>query len=285
MEKLLEKGQILDLIYLRKFGVGFAHDDVEGAVYKINQDYSVVRFFESSSTNGLGGKQLKTNEDEDCLFVLSSQNSITVFSNPHEEKVKILTKLENLKGTVVTDYHPVKSDKVITVSDNGYLCVYRFAKNFQTMLFQLRLPIFFGQEQVVALSVCPKSRYIIVSSSYISQSNASKLFLLTIDQAYELNLKYQRDFTFEDEFNQPNTLYSHMSFCEYYKNCPLFVGFQLGNKKKLTAFLVHSDRLSEIHNIQNFHDSYSFVNHFYEGTLYSLDLEGTLFMLPMLKST
>lgn len=274
----------MDIIYLRKYGVGFAHDDVEGAIYKINQDDSVTDFFDNSSTNGLGGKQLKVNEDEDCLFVLSSQNSITVFSNPFEEKVKILVKLENLKGTVLTDYQPIKSDKVVTVSDNGYLCVYRFAKNFQTMIYQMRLPIFFGQEQVVALSICPKYRYLIVSSSYIAQSNASKLFLLSVGQDHELTLKYQRDFTFEDEFNQPNTLYSHLNFCEYYQNCPMFVGYQLGNKRKLTAFLVHSDRLSEVHNITNFHGSYSFVNHYYEGVLYSLDLEGTLFMLSMLKS-
>ena len=274
-------GQIMDIIYLTRFGVGFAHDDVEGLVYKIDQSFVVTTFYKQSSTNGLGGKQLKTNSEEDCLFVLSGPNTIAVFTEPHLG-ANLLVKIEKVKGTVITDYLPLRDDKIITVSDNGYLCIYRFAKNFQTLLSQLRLPIVFGQEQVVSLSMCPKNKYLVVSSSYISQSSAAKLFLLKIRHGnFELDLRYQRDYTFEEEYNQPNTLFSHLNIIGYQGDCPILYAYQLGNQKKVTGFLVHKDRLEEVYNLFDFHYSYSFMNRVFEGNLYSIDLAGNMTILPV----
>lgn len=61
----------MDLLYFEQFKTLFAHEDQEGVVLKIKSLGEISRFYEKSSTNGLGGRQLKKSAKGDLLFILS----------------------------------------------------------------------------------------------------------------------------------------------------------------------------------------------------------------------
>lgn len=273
----------MDIIYFASNGNCYAHDEITNSLFQIGFDKKVTPFFHNSSTNGLASKQLKKNRDEDCLFALSGPNSISVFKIKETMPEELIT-ISGIKGTIITDYVPIRDDKVLAVSDNGYLSMIRFSKESKKLLDQLRFPIELGREQVVSIAKCPEERTIIASCSYLRQSNCSKILLVRINEEdFKLSLLYQRDFSFQDEYLQPNTLFSHLALPIYYEKCLLLACFQLGNKKKMSLFLVFEDRIKEIYNFCDFNYGYSFGNKIANGRIWTVDLNGTLTYVPIYK--
>lgn len=47
---------MMDILYFEQLRTLFVHEDQEGSVFKIDSLGEITKFFEKSSTNGLGGR-------------------------------------------------------------------------------------------------------------------------------------------------------------------------------------------------------------------------------------
>ena len=202
-KKSIHKGSsFYDLIHIERLGIvfGFEVNPQSGlaGLRKISRTewvYKIRNF--PLYYNEKPGKQLRKDRFETRIGVTTGKNEITILHDLARSFPQVLKVIEVKKGDYIIDFRLIGDDCLATVSENGYLNIYkytnevpspartqqqigqtepRFAAELQGVfkIQTIRLDMELG-ESVTAMDVSPGENYIVIASSNMASKGSAHM--------------------------------------------------------------------------------------------------------------
>lgn len=231
-------------------------------------------------------KTLKKSQDGRNLVVLAEKNILKVLTNIDKYGsygVAQCSKNRVGKDEYITDFSPVLNNQVACLWNRGLLTLFEFDSSTSRIRKEVDLFLETGTSNLFftnSLAVCGKGKNILVSVSDLRNLTKEALIWVVLDVGGRLWIEGKKNFTFREK--KSGSIVSDLN-CEFdLEDNPLLVMKEQSGGKGIKAYsLEEGGGFKLMKNLQKFTDDQSYGLQYADGHLFSADLSGKIYVLPL----
>ena len=181
-QKIRRKSKYKDIIYFSRIDLGFVYSHSEEQILCFDQNLNFYVYDEKWAT-GAFGKVFRKDKHEKHLYINTFYNQIEVYFGVGQARPQKTLKLQNIPGNCITDFRPLKEDKLLVLSSNGLIMIYEISQEQFSYELVFKMKGRFGGEEyfTVTCNVCRNNKFLAVCSQKNLEMGIFKFFRISED--------------------------------------------------------------------------------------------------------
>lgn len=229
------------------------------------------------------GKNIRKDDEENNLYVLTGNNDITVYLDYQRNQFKTQIKIVEESVKDIIDFRPLEQDKLVVLGSKCELSIFRFNKFSQVKIAEFMLsraeennrPI-----EAASLVICPRSVYVVVSAHDFFNGSKKRLYLLKIGPGFKFQLLTIKQYP-NDEPDRNSYITMSMDF--YLNNRPMLLCYENSSSGQVIAYLIENERFEIFQVFDRFMSHYCYFSTVYSNNIWSIDNSGKIRCLQIVK--
>ena len=105
--------------------IAIAYNATKQLLYKFDQNTNKATvIYDDVSYTAPNNRQMKLSQDNQCLYLVTKRNEISVLTNLDSDDAKVQNQLKNIPGDEILDFCEFGHADLLALSKDGYLSCY-----------------------------------------------------------------------------------------------------------------------------------------------------------------